>query len=104
MGRLWGSYGAAMGRLWGGDAVLCSWNRLIVEKPFGRDLQTSQALTEQLSALFCEEQIYRMDHYLGKEMVQSLMVLSDPISEHYLGKEMVQSLMVLRWAIPQTAP
>ena len=60
----------------GSDPVCVrSWNRLIVEKPFGRDLATSEELTEQLSALFCEEQIYRMDHYLGKEMVQSLMVL-----------------------------
>lgn len=51
------------------------WTRLIVEKPFGRDSASSQELTEQLSALFREEQLYRMDHYLGKEMVQSLMVL-----------------------------
>ncbi|KFO55897.1 Glucose-6-phosphate 1-dehydrogenase, partial [Corvus brachyrhynchos] len=51
------------------------WNRVIVEKPFGRDLGSSEELSAHLSALFREEQIYRMDHYLGKEMVQSLMVL-----------------------------
>ncbi|XP_064499763.1 glucose-6-phosphate 1-dehydrogenase, partial [Pseudopipra pipra] len=51
------------------------WNRVIVEKPFGRDLRSSEELSEHLSSLFREEQIYRMDHYLGKEMVQSLMVL-----------------------------
>ncbi|XP_074387223.1 glucose-6-phosphate 1-dehydrogenase [Zonotrichia albicollis] len=51
------------------------WNRVIVEKPFGRDLSSSEELSAHLSALFREEQIYRMDHYLGKEMVQSLMVL-----------------------------
>lgn len=48
---------------------------MIVEKPFGRDLGSSEELSAHLSALFREEQIYRMDHYLGKEMVQSLMVL-----------------------------
>ncbi|XP_076028018.1 glucose-6-phosphate 1-dehydrogenase-like [Genypterus blacodes] len=51
------------------------WTRLIVEKPFGRDLQSSQELSAHLSSRFTEEQIYRIDHYLGKEMVQNLMVL-----------------------------
>uniref|UniRef100_A0A667WLS8 Glucose-6-phosphate 1-dehydrogenase n=1 Tax=Myripristis murdjan TaxID=586833 RepID=A0A667WLS8_9TELE len=51
------------------------WNRIIVEKPFGRDLQSSEELSAHLSSLFTEEQIYRIDHYLGKEMVQNLMVL-----------------------------
>uniref|UniRef100_A0A674MVJ3 glucose-6-phosphate dehydrogenase (NADP(+)) n=1 Tax=Takifugu rubripes TaxID=31033 RepID=A0A674MVJ3_TAKRU len=51
------------------------WNRIIVEKPFGRDLQSSQELSVHLSSLFKENQIYRIDHYLGKEMVQNLMVL-----------------------------
>uniref|UniRef100_A0A8C4Z7F6 Glucose-6-phosphate 1-dehydrogenase n=1 Tax=Gadus morhua TaxID=8049 RepID=A0A8C4Z7F6_GADMO len=51
------------------------WTRVIVEKPFGRDLQSSQELSVHLASLFKEEQIYRIDHYLGKEMVQNLMVL-----------------------------
>lgn len=51
------------------------WNRVIVEKPFGRDLQSSEELSNHLSSLFTEDQIYRIDHYLGKEMVQNLMVL-----------------------------
>uniref|UniRef100_A0A8C5H8U4 Glucose-6-phosphate 1-dehydrogenase n=1 Tax=Gouania willdenowi TaxID=441366 RepID=A0A8C5H8U4_GOUWI len=51
------------------------WNRIIVEKPFGRDLQSSQELSAHLSYLFTEDQLYRIDHYLGKEMVQNLMVL-----------------------------
>jgi len=51
------------------------WNRIIVEKPFGRDLQSSSKLAKDLSKLFTEEQLYRIDHYLGKEMVQNLMVL-----------------------------
>jgi len=48
------------------------WNRVIVEKPFGHDLASAQALATDLGALFKEEQIYRIDHYLGKEMVQNL--------------------------------
>lgn len=51
------------------------WNRLIVEKPFGRDLETSSQLAKQLGDLYSEDQLYRIDHYLGKEMVQNLMVL-----------------------------
>ncbi|MED6274225.1 glucose-6-phosphate 1-dehydrogenase [Characodon lateralis] len=51
------------------------WNRVIVEKPFGHDLQSSEELSTHLSSLFSEDQIYRIDHYLGKEMVQNLMVL-----------------------------
>ncbi|XP_069544964.1 glucose-6-phosphate 1-dehydrogenase-like isoform X1 [Brachyistius frenatus] len=51
------------------------WNRVIVEKPFGRDLQSSQELSAHLSSMFTEDQIYRIDHYLGKEMVQNFMVL-----------------------------
>ncbi|XP_053149647.1 glucose-6-phosphate 1-dehydrogenase isoform X2 [Hemicordylus capensis] len=51
------------------------WNRVIVEKPFGKDLESSNKLSDHISALFTEDQIYRIDHYLGKEMVQNLMVL-----------------------------
>lgn len=52
-----------------------SWTRLIIEKPFGYDLESSTKLSKHLSSLFKEDQIYRIDHYLGKEMVQNLMVL-----------------------------
>jgi glucose-6-phosphate 1-dehydrogenase len=48
--------------------------RLIVEKPFGRDLASSRALDEELHRYFDESQIYRIDHYLGKETVQNLHV------------------------------
>jgi len=51
------------------------WTRLIIEKPFGHDLESSAKLSRHLAALFTEEEIYRIDHYLGKEMVQNLMVL-----------------------------
>ncbi len=48
------------------------WTRVIVEKPFGNDLKTAEKLDEMLGDLFQEEQIYRIDHYLGKEMTQNI--------------------------------
>ena len=51
------------------------WRRLIVEKPFGTDLASAQQLNAQLHRHFTEEQIFRIDHYLGKETVQNLLVL-----------------------------
>jgi glucose-6-phosphate 1-dehydrogenase len=50
------------------------WTRIIVEKPFGRDLASAQALNRQIVSVFDEEQIYRIDHYLGKETVQNILV------------------------------
>lgn len=51
------------------------WKRIIVEKPFGYDEKTAQALDVQIHHFFEEHQIYRIDHYLGKETVQNLLVL-----------------------------
>ena len=51
------------------------WTRVIIEKPFGRDSASSAALSKHLAGLFKEEELYRIDHYLGKEMVQNLMAL-----------------------------
>jgi glucose-6-phosphate 1-dehydrogenase len=52
-----------------------SWTRIVVEKPFGHDAESSAKLSNHLASLFTEHQIYRIDHYLGKEMVQNLVVL-----------------------------
>ncbi len=49
------------------------WRRVIVEKPFGRDLDSAHALNQQLRKVMGESQIYRIDHYLGKETVQNIM-------------------------------
>lgn len=49
------------------------WTRILVEKPFGKDLQTAERLDELLGKLFEEEQIYRIDHYLAKEMLQNIL-------------------------------
>jgi len=51
------------------------WSRIIVEKPFGKDSASSAALNNHLAKLFSEQQIYRIDHYLGKEMVQNMLIL-----------------------------
>ena len=50
-------------------------SRIVVEKPFGRDLETARALNHDLAKHFDESQIYRIDHYLGKETVQNLMAV-----------------------------
>lgn len=49
--------------------------RIIIEKPFGRDLDTYREMQKEISPLFTEDEIYRIDHYLGKEMVKNLLVL-----------------------------
>lgn len=50
-----------------------SWTRIIIEKPFGHDLDTAIELNKAIHKVFSEEQIYRIDHYLGKETVQNIM-------------------------------
>jgi len=66
-------------------------SRIVVEKPFGRDLASARSLNQTLAAHFDEHQIYRIDHYLGKETVQNLMavrfgnVLFEPLwNNHYV--------------------
>jgi glucose-6-phosphate 1-dehydrogenase len=51
-----------------------NWTRIIIEKPFGRDLESAHALNEEVNAVFTEDQVYRIDHYLGKETVQNILV------------------------------
>ncbi|MFD1954336.1 glucose-6-phosphate dehydrogenase [Paenibacillus thailandensis] len=51
------------------------WTRVIIEKPFGYDLPSAQELNNELSQVFKEEEIFRIDHYLGKEMVQNIQVI-----------------------------
>ena len=50
------------------------WTRIILEKPFGRDLQSAHELNEIVSRVFDEKSVYRIDHYLGKETVQNIMM------------------------------
>jgi glucose-6-phosphate 1-dehydrogenase len=50
------------------------WRRIVIEKPFGTDLQSARRLNEQIHKALNEKQIYRIDHYLGKETVQNILV------------------------------
>ncbi len=50
------------------------WVRIIVEKPFGQDMSSAHSLNHEVNAVFKEDQVYRIDHYLGKETVQNLLV------------------------------
>ncbi|BAY10540.1 glucose-6-phosphate dehydrogenase [Calothrix sp. NIES-2098] len=64
------------------------WRRVIIEKPFGHDLDSARALNKNISSVLAENQIYRIDHYLGKETVQNILVfrfgngLYEPIWNH----------------------
>src|SRR5438034_800096 len=51
------------------------WTRVVIEKPFGRDLASAEALNHAVGAVFDEQHVFRIDHYLGKETVQNIMVM-----------------------------
>ncbi len=55
-------------------SALPGWRRIVIEKPFGRDLASAKALSAEVRKVFDEGQVYRIDHYLGKETVQNLLV------------------------------
>ncbi|CDJ50721.1 Glucose-6-phosphate dehydrogenase, putative [Eimeria brunetti] len=55
--------------------ALKGWNRVVVEKPFGRDSESSEKLSNELMQVLKEKEIYRIDHYLGKEMTLSIIAL-----------------------------
>jgi len=73
-----------------------SWSRMIVEKPFGRDLDSCKELLKVLDENFKEEQIYRIDHYLGKEIVQNLLIMrfSNRIYENVWSSHDIQSVFL----------
>ena len=70
--------------------------RLVVEKPFGRDLASAEALAGCVSAAFPEERVYRIDHFLGKESVENLMVFrfANSLLEPIWNRRYVQSVQV----------
>jgi len=72
------------------------WNRVIVEKPFGRDLESCKLLLKQLSKSFEEKQLYRIDHYLGKEMVQNIKVMrfSNLWYERLFNRDCVKCVLI----------
>ena len=72
------------------------WTRLVVEKPFGRDPESAQNLNQLLHRYFDEPQIYRIDHYLGKETVQNLLIFrfANDIFEPLWHRNLVQSVQI----------
>jgi len=73
-----------------------SWSRLVIEKPFGKDLKTARQLNQKLLEVFDEKSIYRIDHYLGKEMIQNIMVLrfSNSIFEAIWNNKFIDNIQI----------
>ena len=72
------------------------WTRLVIEKPFGRDLQSARRLNAIVHSSFDESQIYRIDHYLGKETVQNLLVFrfTNPIFEASWNRDRIDRVEI----------
>jgi glucose-6-phosphate 1-dehydrogenase len=72
------------------------WVRLIIEKPFGTDLQSARKLNEMISESFTEEEIFRIDHYLGKETVQNMLALrfSNGIFEPIWNRQFIDHVQI----------
>ena len=71
-------------------------NRIVVEKPFGRDLTSAEELNKQITASFDEDDIFRIDHYLGKEMIQNILPLrlTNPLIKNVWNNSTIKNIQV----------
>lgn len=71
-------------------------NRVIVEKPFGKDLESCQKMISEMKELWSEKETFRIDHYLGKEMVKNLLRfrLANPVIESVLNRNLVENVQI----------
>jgi len=72
------------------------WNRVIIEKPFGKDTKSAQVLQESIGSYLNEDEVYRIDHYLAKELIQNIIVLrfSNPIMRAVWSRENVAAVKI----------
>ena len=72
------------------------WTRIVIEKPFGRDLTSAKSLNTLLHDYFAEDQVYRIDHYLGKETVQNLLTFrfANPIFETTWNRDRIEAVEI----------
>ncbi|MEO8581374.1 MAG: glucose-6-phosphate dehydrogenase [Patescibacteria group bacterium] len=75
----------------------CGWTKFMIEKPFGTDLATAQELNQELSSIFTEDQIFRIDHTLGKETVQNLLAFrfANGLFEHLWNNKYIDHIQLV---------
>lgn len=82
----------------GGREIMCDggWRKIIAEKPYGHDLESARELNQVIDEVFEERQVYRIDHYLGKEPVQNIMVFrfSNGIFEPLWNRQYIAQVMI----------
>lgn len=84
------------GLIYNANEVRDKWSRVIIEKPFGHDLKSAISLQKELTSYLDENQIYRIDHYLGKETVQNLLVFrfANPIFEFQWNNRNIDNIQM----------
>jgi len=87
----------------GGLSDICAgnggWTRILVEKPFGNDWYTAEKLDQKMGTLFREDQIFRVDHYMGKESVQNILAFrfSNSFLEHLWSNQFIERINIRLW-------